>query len=352
MWTDSSGTRPTGSAEDPPTRGTVTLRDVAGAAGVSVSTVSRVLDDRAPRSRSATAVRVREVADRLGYRRNTFASGLRRGTTGTIGVVVPRLTDAVMAMVYEALERAARARGHFAIVTTSGDEPEGEQEAVDTLLGRNVDGLVLASVRLGDELPGRLRAAGVPHALVIRTDGTSPSSVGDDEVGGYLAVRHLLDLGHERIALVTGPMFASSARGRLDGARRALDEAGVDIPQDWVVGEGYRTEHGIAAAESLLTGSEAPTAVFAANDNLALGVLAVAHRRGLRLGRDLALVGYNDTPVVATLSVPITSVRVPFDQIATTAMELLLTPDAPDPVRRALPTLIPRASSGRPLRNA
>ncbi|MBT9255548.1 LacI family transcriptional regulator [Phycicoccus sp. MAQZ13P-2] len=328
----------------------VTLRDIADEAGVSISTVSRVLDERTPRSGNATAQRVREVADRMGYRRNTVASALRRGSTGTIGVVVPRLTDAVMAMVYEAIERAARARGLFAVVTTSGDDPDDEREAVETLLDRTVEGLVLASVRLDDDLPERLRTAGVPHVLVIRTDDVSPSSLGDDEMGGWLATRHLLDLGHERIGLVTGPGFASSARDRLRGARRALEEAGVEVPEGWVVGDGYRTEHGIAAAERLFAGPDRPTAVFAANDNLALGVMAVAHRRRMVVGEDLALVGYNDTPVVANLSVPITSVRVPFDQIATTALDLLLSPGGRGGVRRAMPTLIPRASSGRPLR--
>src|SRR5690606_37226119 len=104
----------------------VTLRDVAAASGVGITTVSRVLDERTPASRSTTAERVRRVADQLGYRRNMFASGLRRGATGTIGVLVPRLTDHVMALMFEAIERAARARGSFAVVATCGDDPEAE----------------------------------------------------------------------------------------------------------------------------------------------------------------------------------------------------------------------------------
>lgn len=330
----------------------VTLRDVAEASGVSISTVSRVLDERTPPSKSAAAQRVRAAADRLGYRRNLSASVLRRGRTGTVGVLVPRLSDAVMALLYEALERAARARGFFTIVATSGDDPDQELRATESLLDRNVDGLVLASVRVQDQSPQLLRTRGVPHVLAIRTDGISPSSLGDDEVGGYLAVRHLLDLGHRDIGLAMGPQYASSARDRLAGAQRALAEAGLVAREDRVVSEGYRIEHGLAAGERFFNGpaQDRPTAVFAANDTLALGVMAVAHRAGLEIGTDLALVGYNDTPIVEHLPIPLTSVRTPFDQIAASAFDLLLRPEEQPSIRRALPTLIPRASSGQPHR--
>ncbi|MFD1214220.1 LacI family DNA-binding transcriptional regulator [Arthrobacter sp. GCM10027362] len=331
----------------------VTLRDVAEATGVSVSTVSRILDARSTSSRSATALKVRQAAEELGYRRNVSAAGLRKGSTGTIGVLVPRLSDTVMALMFEALERAARARGHFAVVATSGDDPADERRAAETLLDRNVDGLILASARLDDTLPASLREREVPHALVLRTDGTSPSALGDDETGGYLAVRHLIDLGHTDIAVVTGPDFASTARDRLAGARRALLEAGLELPADRVVGLGYRIENGVEAGRYLFDPerSTRPTAVFAANDNLALGIIAAAQRAGLAIGADVALVGYNDIPLAERLPVPLTSVRVPFDQIAESALRMLLEP-APGTgqVSRALPTLMPRASSGPPRR--
>lgn len=326
----------------------VTLRDVAKAAGVSVSTVSRVLDDRVAPSRSATAVRVREVAEALGYRRNTFASNLRRGGTATIGVLVPRLSDTVMALMFEALGRAAAKHGYDAIVATSGDDPDDEWTAAESLLGRNVDGVVLATSRTEDRLPEHLREKGIPHALVLRTDGISPSSIGDDETGGYLAVRHLIDLGHTDIAVLSGPLFTSSAVGRLAGAQRAFDEAAVVPRPEWIVESGYGIEDGEGVGRRLFAGDSAPSAVFAANDNLAVGVLSAAHRAGLSVGDDLALVGYNDIPLARLLPVPLTSVRTPFDNIASTAMELL-TADGhgENVIRRALPTLIPRKSTFR-----
>ncbi|QTV79004.1 LacI family DNA-binding transcriptional regulator [Microbacterium sp. NIBRBAC000506063] len=327
-------------------RHVVTLRDVAAASGVSVSTVSRVLDDRTPRSRSTTAERVRRVADELGYRRNVFASSLRRGETGTIGVLVPRLTDNVMAMMFEAIERTARARGYFAVVATCGDDPTDERSATDTLLDRNVDGVILATARLDDTLPASLRERGVSHALVLRTDGESPSALGDDEAGGYFAVRHLVDLGHRDIAVVTGPWFTSSARDRVRGARRALAEVGVDLTDDRVISTGYGIESGTEAGRALLAEPAArPTAIFAANDNLAIGVVSALAAAGLTVGADISIVGYNDIPLAATMPVPLTSVRVPFDQIAANAFDLLLDESSAGRITRTLPTLIPRSST-------
>lgn len=328
----------------------VTLRDVAAASGVSLSTASRALDERGTQSRSAAAQHVRKVAAELGYRRNSFASSLRRGETRTLGVLVPRLSDTVMALMFEELERAAAARGYFAMVATSGDQPEEERRAAETLLDRNVDGLILATARLDDELPRLLRERGVPHALVLRTDGVSPSAVGDDDVGGYLAVRHLIDLGHREIAVVTGPSFTSSAVGRLAGARRALDEADINPPEEWMIAAGYGIENGFTAGESLLgeATDKRPTAVFAANDNIAMGIIAAAHRFGITVGQNLALVGYNDTPLAARLATPLSSVRVPLAQIANTAIDLIVNPGKEPHIRKAMPTLIPRESSGSP----
>lgn len=328
----------------------VTLRDVAAASGVSLSTASRALDERGTQSRSAAAQHVRKVAAELGYRRNSFASSLRRGETRTLGVLVPRLSDTVMALMFEELERAAAARGYFAMVATSGDQPEEERRAAETLLDRNVDGLILATARLDDELPRLLRERGVAHALVLRTDGVSPSAVGDDDVGGYLAVRHLIDLGHREIAVVTGPSFTSSAVGRLAGARRALDEADINPPEEWMIAAGYGIENGFTAGESLLgeATDKRPTAVFAANDNIAMGIIAAAHRFGITVGQNLALVGYNDTPLAARLATPLSSVRVPLAQIANTAIDLIVNPGKEPHIRKAMPTLIPRESSGSP----
>lgn len=324
----------------------ITLHDVAAAAGVSTSTVSRILDERLPRSESDTARKVRQVAAELGYMRDISAASLRRGNTLTIGVIVPRLTDTVMAMLYEAIAQAAARTGRIAIVATSGDDPASDRAAADSLLQRGVDGLILSTAREGDRFPEELRARGVPFVLALRTDGHSPSAIGDDRLGGYLATRHLIDLGHRRIAIIAGPDYASSSRKRLDGYRNALAEAGIPEDPQLVQASTFGIASGAEAAMRLLALTRPPTAIFAINDNTAIGALSALTRAGLSVPADMSLVGYNDVPIVSCLPVPLTSVRVPFDQIASMAVELLdAPPDAAGQIRRATPTLIPRQST-------
>lgn len=329
----------------------VTLKDVAAAAGVSVSTVSRVLDERLPTSKSPTAERVRAVAAELGYRRHAAAAALRRGDTGTVGVLVPRLSDTVMALLFEAIYAEAAARGMFAVVSVCGDDRAEEGTAVEALLARGVDGLILAATRLDDDLPSRLRARSTPHVLALRTDGTSSSSVCDDELGGYLATRHLLDLGHTRLAVLPGPDFTSTALARLAGFNRALREAGVEVPAACIRHSGFGFHAGVQETALLLRDVPETTAVFAANDTLAMGVVAAARDLGRTVPEELSVVGYNDIPLACQLTVPLTTVRVPFDVVAVGALDLLQAQThntAPSTaMRTASPTLMPRSSAIR-----
>lgn len=327
--------------------GRVTILDVARAAGVSKSSVSRFLDERLPKSDSATAQHVRKVAQDLGYMRDVSAASLRRGKTSMIGVIVPRLTDTVMAMLFEALSHAAARSGKFAIVATTDDEPDAERRAAETLLRRGVDGLILSTARDDDDFTRELVARGVPHVLALRTDGVSLSAVGDDVLGGYLATRHLIDLGHRQIGLIAGPDYASSARGRVSGYHKAMEEAGLPVAPEWIVPSSFGIDSGGEAALRLLACTARPTAIFAINDNTAIGALAALSRAGLNVPRDMSLVGYNDIPIVSHLPIPLTSVRVPFEQIATAALELLGAEDvAPrERIRIAAPSLIPRRST-------
>ncbi|MDR7126382.1 LacI family DNA-binding transcriptional regulator [Pseudotabrizicola sp. 4114] len=327
----------------------VTLHDVARVAGVSKSSVSRILDERLPKTANATALRVREVAEKLGYVRDLAAANLRRGSTGQIGVIVPRLTDTVMAMLYEALARAAAQNGQFAIVATTDDNPDAGRAAAEALIRRGVDGLILSTARTDNHFTDELRTRGVPFVLALRHNGQSPAAIGDDRLGGYLATRHLLDLGHRRIGLITGPDYATSALGRREGYLRAMEEAGAAITPGWIVPSTFSIESGEIAAQALLSLRERPTAVFAVNDNTAIGALSAFARAGLSVPHDISLVGYNDIPIVSRLPVPLTTVRVPFDHIAEMALQLLNGEHSgTGPIRVATPTLIPRSSGAMP----
>ena len=332
--------------------GAVTLRDVAKTAGVSVSTASRVLDERLPRSRTAAADRVRRAATDLGYVRDPLASGLRRSGTSTIGVIVPRLTDTVMAMLYEEIAAAAAARGLFAVVATTGDRPEAERLAVQSLLHRRVDGIIRTTARTGSPLRIDSRDGSARQVLALRTDGIHPASIGDDHLGGYLATRKLIDHGHRRIGLVMGPEHATTAVQRRAGYRAALTEAGIGLDDCLIAGDAYTMEAGETAANTLLSRPDPPTAIFAVNDNNAIGVMAAAAARGLRIPDDLSVIGYNDIPVVSKLPVPLTTIREPFNLIARGAIDLLLdeTPNHTGEIHTivATPTLIPRQSTAAP----
>ena len=325
----------------------VTILDVAKAAGVSKSSVSRLLDERLPRSNSEVAQRVRRVAKELGYVRDVSAANLRRGSTSTIGLIVPRLTDTVMALLYEALQRAAAKSGKVVIVATTDEAFEAERRAAESLIGKGVDALILATARNDDPFIDELAERGVKYVLALRTDGKSLSSIGNDELGGYLATRHLIDLNHSRIGLIAGPSYASTACERTKGFRKAMAEAGLEVDEALVVESTFGIESGRDAATKLISNPEPPTAIFAVNDNIAVGAFAAIHSLGLSVPGDVSLVGYNDIPIVSHLYTPMTSVHVPFDQIASAALELIDTDDVPEDqrIQIAMPSLIPRLSS-------
>lgn len=325
----------------------VTLYDVAAAAGVSKSTVSRILDERLPRSDNETAKRVRKIAEKLGYVRDVSASSLRRGNTMTVGVIVPRLTDTVMAMLYESLAKACSRSGRFAIVATTDDKPNADRQAAESLLRRGVDGLILSTARKDDDFPDELSRRGIPYVLALRTDGHSLSSIGDDRLGGYLATRHLLDLGHRMIGVIAGPSYASSSRGRVEGYKQALGEAGIVVNQAYIIPSTFGINSGTEAVERLMRLDPRPTAVFAVNDNTAIGALSGLARLSLSVPGDVSLVGYNDIPILSHLPTPLTTLRVPFDQIASEALDLLGRENVvqEERIRVSAPTLIPRKST-------
>lgn len=327
-----------------------TIADVARTAGVSPSTVSRALNREHRFYRSPTAARIREMAAAVGYAPNPVASNLRRRQTSTFGVLVPRLTDTVMAMLYEEIAAASLRRGYHTLVATTHDDPDRERDSGEVLLQRRVDGLILTTARTEGGFNEELDRRKVPHVLALRTHGDSAAAVGDDRLGGYLAARHLIDLGHERIALVAGPGYASSALGRRAGYEEALREAGLPVDERLVLPSTFSMESGEEAGRLLLDLDPRPTAVCAVTDHTAIGLLATVQRAGLRIPEDLSVVGYNDVPLAARLAVPLTSVRVPFTSIAAAAVDQLidLLAGVPAETRTFAPTLIPRRSTARP----
>ncbi|MFF0816762.1 LacI family DNA-binding transcriptional regulator [Rhodococcus sp. NPDC003318] len=300
-----------------------TLKQIAEQAGVHVSTASRVLRQLEPVDGwSESALRVREVAAELGYRPNMWAASLRTRKTTTIGVVMPRLTDGVVATTYQGIEEAATRAGYSVLLSSPPDDLDAQRRAIDLLVGRQVDGLLLSSLHI----PGRpfvesLSAGSLPILTVTRhAEAGLPFVGGDDVRGGYLAARHLIDRGHTDVAVIAGPHHASTARDRVRGFRGAFAEASIPLPPDRILPSSFEVSGGVDAGRALLDRPDRPRAIFAVSDTVAIGVLGVTRDLGLSVPDDVALIGYNDIPVAAQLPVPLTTVRSPAHRIGTTAV--------------------------------
>lgn len=304
-----------------------TLKEIAERAGVHVSTASRVLRQPEPVDGwSASAQRVREVAADLGYRRNLWAASLRTRKTTTIGAVMPRLTDGVVATLLQGVEAAATAAGYSVLLSSPPDELEAQRRAAELLAGRQVDGLLMSSLHIpGREFVENLPVGGLPVLLLNRhAEAGLPFVAGDDHQGGLLAARHLLGRGYTDLAVLAGPPHASTARDRTRGFLDGVAEAGLTVRPDRVQRCGFDVAGGSEAATRLLGAADRPQAVFAVSDTLAIGALGVARDVGLRVPEDLGLVGYNDIAVSAQLPVPLTTVRTPAEEIGARGLQALL----------------------------
>lgn len=304
-----------------------TLKEIAERAGVHVSTASRVLRQPEPVDGwSESALRVRNVAAELGYRPNLWAASLRTRKTTTLGVVMPRLTDGVVATTYQGIEEAATQAGYSVLLSSPPDDLDAQRRAIALLVGRQVDGLLLSSLHI----PGRpfvesLSLGALPILAVTRHAGAGlPFVVGDDRRGGTLAAQHLLDRGYSDLAVIAGPDHASTARDRRDGFVETLAAASIALPPERIVRSSFDVAGGVEAARALLDRRDRPRAIFAVSDTVAIGVLGVARDLGLTIPGDLAVVGYNDIPVVAQLPVPLTTVRSPAHDIGSTAVRRVL----------------------------
>jgi LacI family transcriptional regulator len=333
-----------------------TLKDVALRCGVHPSTVSRALS---PAMRHLVAPdvakRIRAAVTALGYQPNVAAAGLRTGRSGLIGVLAPDISDPGFPPVLSGVTETLSARGYATIVVDVGPDPSRQQELVEKLIARGVDGLVLATVTLDDPVVGHCLAASIPVVLVNRSDTGRklPAVVTDDEAGMRLAVEHLAALGHIRIGHIAGPQHVSTGALRRAGFKAAAMHAGLSTHNIMIeTAPAYTREQGRLAALRLLDRKNRPTAIVAANDLLALGIYDALDARGLRCPADISVVGHNDMPYVDMLSPPLTTVRIAQRSIGNQAARLLLDAIAAPAMRRERvvlePVLIVRESTAKP----
>ena len=328
------------------------VRDVAEKAGVSVGTVSHVLN-HPERVAPATLRHVRTAIDELGFVRSETARRLRHGGSSLVGVLVHDISNPFFTEAARGIEDRLREDDRVPMLGSTDSDPDRERELMGLLAGLDVRGVIVtpstSTLDNLEVLSGRgIRVVLMDHPPI---SAELPTVSGDDVAGARAAVAHLIELGHRRIGFVNGPLSVRQSVDRRNGVLTALADAGLEparvLAEIEAVsgGHGYTADAGAVGAAALLRAESRPTALFCANDQLAIGAMREIRRRGLSIPGDVAIVGYDDVTIASELITPLTSVHVPMRDIGRAAADLLLT-DAPETRHVAFaPELVVRAST-------
>ena len=326
------------------------IKDVANHASVAVGTVSNVLN-YPDRVSQRTKERVLRAIDELGFVRNDAARQLRAGHSRTIGLIVLDVGNPFFTSVVRAAEDAAALQGSAVLLGDSGHNASRESNYIDLFQEQRVQGLLISPVGDITERLDLLRERGVPTVLVDRlADESKYSSVSvDDDAGGYLAARHLLDTGRRRLAFVGGPTSIRQVADRLQGAQRAVKEE-PDATLEVLDSDGQTVLAGRSVGNMLVERGDLPDGIFCANDLLALGVMqSLTMTHTVRIPEDIALIGYDDIDFAVSAVVPLSSIRQPTEALGRTAIELLAEElESDTPKHRAViftPELVVRQST-------
>ncbi len=304
-----------------------TIQDVAQRAGVSRQTVSRVLNNKGE-VRPETRERVLAAIEELNYRPNAVARSMVRGHTCTIGCISPSLTDFTFASIIEGAQAEARRQGYF-ILTGSAPTEQEVESLLEEFLHRQVDGLMV----FNPYADGRFRYLhplienGIPVVYLGNTPRSEPvSSVRCDDLdGGFQATRYLLALGHTAIATITGPPNEECVSDRLNGYFRALAENGLPVDKRRIASGDWSAHSGDQATRSLLEAGVTFTAVFAQNDQMAIGTIRALREAGLQVPHDVSVIGFDDIPLASYFDPPLTTLRQPMTELGEQAARLLIT---------------------------
>jgi LacI family transcriptional regulator len=325
-----------------------TIKDVSEYAGVSKATVSRVINGTSRVSPDKKS-KVEQAIEVLGYRPNTIAQALASSKTGSIGIIVPELGGPFYSGILHSIEGKLRRLGYHAVVTAGSNTEQGQRESVEFLLGRKVDAMILHTQHLCDDYLIDLVNKGVALVVVNRSiDQLAHNCIEiDNKLGGKLATEYLLRMGHRNIACITGPLCKSDARGRLQGYREALQNAGILFDEALVAEAGFTEESGVEAMESLLAKGRPFSAVFACNDHMAFGAFEVLKQRNIKVPEQISLVGFDDILFARYITPPLTTVNFPIEEMSTQAVQLviqILNKNKRDVSFKLSPTLVPRSS--------
>ncbi len=301
------------------------MRDVAERAGVSITTVSHVVNETRPVSDELRG-RVLAAIQELGYQPNTLARSLRRGKTHTIGMIIPDNANPFFAEVSRGVEDTSFEHGYSVILCNSDGDLDKELLYTSVLAEKRVDGIIFVAAGVSTEHIRDLQAQRIPLVVVDRDipDVAVDSVLTDNARGGELATRHLLELGHRRIGCITGPSDVTPSADRVTGYRRVLEAFGVPVDERLIVKGDFRCESGYRTTHSLLAMGNPPTAIFACNDMMAIGVICEALELGLRVPGEVSVVGFDDVRLASFTNPPLTTVAQPKYEMGTVATRLLI----------------------------
>jgi DNA-binding LacI/PurR family transcriptional regulator len=333
----------------------ITIQDVADFAEVSKATVSRVLNGN-PTVDETLRLRVVSAIQTLGYHPNRSAQRLRLNTSSVLGLIISDIQNPFFTSVVRGVEDAAYDAQMSIVLCNSDEDPDKQTMYLEVLRSERVGGLIITPASSQDlDLLSQFHDANVPIVLLDRwVEGEDFDAVTVDNVSGaYNAVKHLIDLGYHRIAIVSGMSHLTTGKERYEGYRMALEEAGIPIDSDLVKIGNFKTDSGDQLTSDLLDMNPPPEAIFTANNLMTLGALEAIHRRGLRIPQDIALVSFDDMPWAGALSPRLTAVSQPTYELGQQAVRLLLRrlelPTA-EPEHVTLPTnLLIRESCGAAL---
>jgi LacI family transcriptional regulator len=302
-----------------------TIRDVAQEAGVSVAVVSRVLNDGTGPVAPQTRARVVEVIERLGFRPRAAARELQQQSSTTIGLVLADLANPFFSRLADRVVWEARARGIHAVLLTTQEDPHLEAESLETLIGRSVGSVIATPTGDNVDKWRRLMALGVNVVFVDREIDELPAAdvvAINNDLSAETTTRHLLGLGHERIAFISGPLSTSTGRDRVAGFRRAMAEAGVDVDERLIHAIPFRGDAGGDAVSALLALPSPPTALIVGNTAQVRSALRRVKQSSIAVPDDLSLVVFDDNPWTELVSPPLSVIRQPIDMLALHSVDL------------------------------
>jgi LacI family transcriptional regulator len=302
-----------------------TIVDVAREADVSIATVSRVLTGKSA-VRNERRERVLDAAERLGYRPNALARSLREETTKTLALVLPNIANSFFTTIARVIEQNIREKGYSLILGSADEDPKKEEFYLNVLLEKRVDGIIVSPSQVGSPHLTKLSSMNVPLVLLDRDteEINAPHVRADGREAIQQLVSYLIELGHEQLAIISGPLTISSGKERLTTFLQSAKDSRVPVPNQYVKIGDFRRRSGLKAMRELLALSKPPTAVFVANNLMTLGALQAIKAVGSKVPEDISLASFDDVAWFEFLDPPLTAIAQPTEELGSAAARMLL----------------------------